>query len=99
MGPKAQFTLSAMTDVNVVRDHVEVFRGWVANQGGVWTVRPPVNVYGPQGEERIAFVVLKHDQVYGVFTSPMHALIKMGDPNLTSAFQAYMRDRSSLGKS
>lgn len=54
---------------------------------------PPVIVYNQQCEKALTFVVLRHDLVFGVFSSPMHALLKMGNPELTITYQEHMRDR------
>lgn len=94
---RVKFTLAAITDPDTVREHIETFGTWLGEQNQGWTARPPVSVYSETGQEQLTFVVLKHDQVIGVFTSPMHALIKMGEPELADAFQRHMRDRRSLG--
>lgn len=91
------FSLAWSTDLESVRGHIEAFGAWLRSEDSNWTVRPPVSIYSRDGHESFAFVVLRNDQVFGVFTSPMHALMKMGDHELAHRFQRYMRDRRQLG--
>lgn len=95
---KARFSLTAMSEPDVQREHIETFAAWLSGRADGWNARPPVSVYDWQGKETLSFVVTRNDQVFGVFTSPMHALIKIGDPLMMEAYQAHMRDRRVLAR-
>lgn len=42
---KAQFTLSIISNPNILRENIEVFEAWLANHGSDWTVGALVSVY------------------------------------------------------
>lgn len=92
----ASFSIGAIPSIDVLQEHIEEFGAWLSQVSPGWIVRPPVTVRDDFDQERLAFVVHRHDVFVGIFGSPLQVLMKIGEPELTNAFYAHMRDRRML---
>lgn len=54
-------------------------------------MQSPVTVYDYIGNESLTFALRMDGEIFGIFTSPLQALVRIGDEEITSAFIKYMR--------